>query len=160
MYTGWGDDWLGWRAEPTAYTNGVDETSCASEGIPEGCAEDVGVEGLQWRGQLHVCGGCFAWKVDLTSTSDIVFGESGQPAISSKVELDRFVFDLKQIEQHEDPKRRTPRGFYHRVLMLPECLPRQNSFQASLHWIACDLRHRTLDRSALDVLCMVCTTLY
>ena len=46
MYTGWGDDWLGWRAEPTAYTNGVDEAGCASQGIPEGGAEDVGVEGL------------------------------------------------------------------------------------------------------------------
>lgn len=25
---------------------------------------------------------------------------------------------------------------------------------------ACDLRHRTLSRSALDELCMICTTMY
>jgi hypothetical protein len=44
--TGGGEDWLRWRPEPTAYTNGVDEASGASEGIPERGAEDVGMERL------------------------------------------------------------------------------------------------------------------
>lgn len=48
LLTGGGGEGLGWRAEPTAYTNGVDETGCASEGVPEGGPEDVGVERLQW----------------------------------------------------------------------------------------------------------------
>lgn len=46
MHTGRGEDGLRWRPEPTAYTDGVDETSGAAEGVPEGGAEDVGVEGL------------------------------------------------------------------------------------------------------------------
>ena len=49
MRTGGGEDWLRWRPEPTAHTDGVDETSGAAEGVPEGGAEDVGVEGLQCR---------------------------------------------------------------------------------------------------------------
>ena len=49
MLTGGGEDRLRWRPEPTAYTDGVDETSGAAEGVPEGGAEDVGVEGLQCR---------------------------------------------------------------------------------------------------------------
>lgn len=40
------EDWLRWRPEPTAYTDGVDEASGASEGIPERGAEDVGMERL------------------------------------------------------------------------------------------------------------------
>ena len=36
-------------------------------------------------------------KVVLTSTSDIVVGESGQTAISFKAELDRFEFGLNKL---------------------------------------------------------------
>jgi hypothetical protein len=35
MLTGGCEYWLGWRAEPTADANGVDQTGHASEGIPE-----------------------------------------------------------------------------------------------------------------------------
>jgi len=38
--------WLRWRPEPAAHANGVCQTGHASEGVPEGGAEDVGVVGL------------------------------------------------------------------------------------------------------------------
>jgi hypothetical protein len=39
-------DRLCWRAEPCAHADGVGQPREASQAIPEGCAEDVSVEGL------------------------------------------------------------------------------------------------------------------
>jgi len=47
-------DRLCWWAEPGAYADGVGQSRQTSEAIPEGCAEDVGVEGIDER---HVLGG-------------------------------------------------------------------------------------------------------